>query len=327
MNEKINLTDLVNLLSGKAGISKKEAEVFLKEWFLSMEEGLFEDQVVKMKKLGMFKLTPIKDRESIDVTTGGKLLIPAHYKVTFIPDKDFAEIINEPFALFQPEEINDDVDEKDIIEKDDRVEDTEKETLIKKQFDIEDVKKEEKIEIPDELFVQYNFQAPGRKKRRKTKVFRRKTLIPLLALFLLAGIGYVVYEFVLSNSNFDSGLVRSQDIKTPVQQEGTSLVLEKSIPAVQDEAPVTPEEQLPIKEEPLKKRTIQEGERLTTVALEEYGNKYFWVYIYEENKATIANPDRIKIGQEVIIPPATKYSIDKNNPESVRKAKEINDRF
>ncbi|MDR2691146.1 MAG: hypothetical protein LBB73_02450, partial [Dysgonamonadaceae bacterium] len=69
-----------------------------------------------------------------------------------------------------------------------------------------------------------------------------------------------------------------------------------------------------------RQHTILKGERLNTIALREYGHKAFWVYIYDENRAVIGNPDIVDPGTVIIIPPAKKYSIDKNNPESVNRA-------
>ena len=58
------------------------------------------------------------------------------------------------------------------------------------------------------------------------------------------------------------------------------------------------------------------------MARKHYGDKSFWVYIYEENKAIITNPNRIRPGQTVVIPPASKYGIDAHNSESIRRAKD-----
>lgn len=84
-------------------------------------------------------------------------------------------------------------------------------------------------------------------------------------------------------------------------------------------------------EEPIIKDTVTETTYLTTLARKHYGNYNFWVYIYEENRNIISNPNTIKPGTEVIIPPAKKYGIDKNNPESVnaakRKAAEIYNKY
>jgi hypothetical protein len=66
---------------------------------------------------------------------------------------------------------------------------------------------------------------------------------------------------------------------------------------------------------------------LTLLALKEYGDKSFWVYIYEENKQLIKSPDAVSVGTVLTIPPATKYGIDKNNPESIKKARAKADQY
>jgi hypothetical protein len=67
---------------------------------------------------------------------------------------------------------------------------------------------------------------------------------------------------------------------------------------------------------------MRRGEFLTAIALREYGNKAFWIYIYEENKDHIFNPDNIPVGTMIRIPPATKYGIDAGDPASVDRAQE-----
>lgn len=66
--------------------------------------------------------------------------------------------------------------------------------------------------------------------------------------------------------------------------------------------------------------TIKQGQTLRLISLKYYGHKSFWVYIYEENKSKIKNPNNIPLGTELIIPRAEKYNIDPDNTESVKKA-------
>lgn len=130
MNEKINLQDLSALLAKKAAITKKEADTFLREYFELMSEELINSGLLKIKDLGAFKLAMMEDRESIDVTTGERVLIPAHYKVVFTPDKKLAEVVNEPFSLFETIEIEDDFDmgELELLSKEDTSKDSEQES-------------------------------------------------------------------------------------------------------------------------------------------------------------------------------------------------------
>lgn len=69
--------------------------------------------------------------------------------------------------------------------------------------------------------------------------------------------------------------------------------------------------------------TIRSGVFLTTLARKYFGHKAFWVYIYEENKDVIKNPNQVPIGTRLTIPRASKYDIDANNRTSVEKAKAL----
>ena len=67
--------------------------------------------------------------------------------------------------------------------------------------------------------------------------------------------------------------------------------------------------------------TISKTRYLTTMAKEHYGNFNFWPYIYEENKARLGHPDRIRPGTSVVIPPLSKYGVRVDNPADVAEAK------
>ncbi|MDD4777144.1 MAG: hypothetical protein PHV53_02530 [Fermentimonas sp.] len=71
--------------------------------------------------------------------------------------------------------------------------------------------------------------------------------------------------------------------------------------------------------------TLGKGETLRSVALDLFGNKEFWVYIYQENMQNINNPNVIPVGTELLIPDISKYDIDADNPQSIEKAKEKGD--
>jgi nucleoid DNA-binding protein len=61
---------------------------------------------------------------------------------------------------------------------------------------------------------------------------------------------------------------------------------------------------------------------LTTLSEKHYGSPWFWVYIYEENVARgiIHDPNNIRPGTKVVIPPASKYGIDPKDKAALRKA-------
>lgn len=69
--------------------------------------------------------------------------------------------------------------------------------------------------------------------------------------------------------------------------------------------------------------TISTTRYLTTMAKEHYGNYNLWPYIYEENKAILGHPDRIRPGTRVVVPPLSKYGVNPANPDDIAKAKRM----
>ena len=78
---------------------------------------------------------------------------------------------------------------------------------------------------------------------------------------------------------------------------------------------------------PLAVHRLSDGDRLTLLALEYYGSKDFWAYIYEENKTVMPNPNRLPVGLEVKIPDPRKYGIDADSQQSLDKAKKFADQL
>lgn len=117
MMSKSNISRLAKSISSKRGLTQAEAERFVSKMFEVANEGLQEDKLLKMKWLGTFKVAAIKDRESVDVNTGERIVIEGRDKISFTPDNILKEIVNKPFAQFETVVVNDGVDFSDIDEK------------------------------------------------------------------------------------------------------------------------------------------------------------------------------------------------------------------
>ena len=114
---KISLNDLAQRLAEKSGISLQDAELFIRKMFDVANDGLQSDKLVKMKWLGTFKVMAVKDRESVDVNTGERIIIEGRDKISFTPDNILKEIVNKPFAQFETVVVNDGVDFDEIDRK------------------------------------------------------------------------------------------------------------------------------------------------------------------------------------------------------------------
>ena len=150
---KSSLSVLAKAVASKRGLTQAEAERFIATMFEVAGAGIQEDKLLKMKWLGTFKITSVKDRESVDVNTGERILIEGRDKISFTPDNILKEIINKPFAQFETVVVNDGVDFSDIDEKFANME-REEELLLQKEqerHDDEMVLEEQNAEQPQEL--------------------------------------------------------------------------------------------------------------------------------------------------------------------------------
>ena len=157
MNEKITLQDLVELLSEKNDMTKKNADAFLRCMFDLIEEALTNEKYVKIKGLGTFKLTEVDSSESMNVNTGERIEIQGHTKISFTPDTTMKELINKPFSHFETVILNDGVELEDtpfdIEPKVEEMADEMVEKIIEEpQVEVEPVV-EVKVEVAEEPVV------------------------------------------------------------------------------------------------------------------------------------------------------------------------------
>lgn len=94
MNEKLSFQNIADTLARKAGVQKKVAETFSKAFFDTIVEAVSAGDVVKIKGLGTFKLVEVGDRESVNVSTGMRFVIPGYKKLTFTAEDHVAEVLN-----------------------------------------------------------------------------------------------------------------------------------------------------------------------------------------------------------------------------------------
>ena len=137
---KNSLNVLAEKLAEKSGLSQIESELFIRKMFDVCHQGLAADKMVKMRWLGTFKVTSVKDRESVDVNTGERIIIEGRDKISFTPDNILKEIVNKPFAQFETVVVNEGVDFDSIDKKyEDSLEDEEQEReqeVIKPAVDV-----------------------------------------------------------------------------------------------------------------------------------------------------------------------------------------------
>ena len=161
----------------------------------------------------------------------------------------------------------------------------------------------------------------------------------IVAMLLL--IGAILVIFLLNNQQKNKNEAKPLPSK-PTQQTTPTTVIPTSEPREKDSltiqadsssgtasdtlastptpTPLSASKAQPASSEEAEVVRIQAGDRLTRFSLRKYGHKAFWVYIYEENRSRIKDPDNIPIGTTITLPQASKYKIDARDTNSVNKA-------
>ena len=101
MDEKLTIEELIAGIAAKQNMEQADAEAFVCSFFAQIEECLKKDKYVRIKGFGTFKL--------IDTDSEGG-------RVVYVPEVTVRDIVNKPFAHFQPVELNDGVHFGDIVE-------------------------------------------------------------------------------------------------------------------------------------------------------------------------------------------------------------------
>lgn len=112
----MNIADVSKDVAKKHKLVPQDVERFVTKMFEVVNKGLDADKLVKVKGLGTFKVTAVKERESVNVNTGERVLISGHEKITFTPDAIMKDLVNKPFSQFETVVLNDDVDFSEVDE-------------------------------------------------------------------------------------------------------------------------------------------------------------------------------------------------------------------
>ena len=250
---KSSLSVLAKAVASKRGLTQAEAERFIATMFEVAGAGIQEDKLLKMKWLGTFKITSVKDRESVDVNTGERILIEGRDKISFTPDNILKEIINKPFAQFETVVVNDGVDFSDIDEKFANMEREEEELQLQKEqelqllkgqecHDEEVVQEEQNAELPqeEELFqeVELNEDLPQEAKKSQESLL----------------------DAELQSQEGGQKDELPQEVNTPISEETVALSSElKNAEISEDDIPETSEDNISQTSEDTISKTEENG--------------------------------------------------------------------
>lgn len=360
MNTTIPLSHIASALASMTGTSESIADSFLRELFAAISARLASGNPVKVKHIGTFAptpdglvtFTPDKDIESA-LNRPFEFFEPVPLGDDVTEDM-LAVPIGQPDAPPHPDEEKEKKDEekaeerKDSQPQDEPIPDSDQtpETSPAEDVKVEEAKEEDtaisaieamkatpaiKAIEAVESVPSPNITPTAPPTARHSRHVRRRFIYGLLLGILIGAItGTVATWLILNNRQKTTVIierVRTAENVAPTATDtakaASSAPMETAVPKPEPTANATTRQQLT--------DTIRHDRFLTSMARKYYGEMIFWVYIYEENRDRLSHPDRINPGTVVKIPDASKYDIDRNDPESTARARakaiEIYNRF
>ena len=396
MNKKLTFPELAELLSVATNTSKRMSELALREMFAVISGKLLEGESVKIDGLGVFKVTEVNSRRSVNVNTGEAIEIPGHSKITFVADKRLAEAVNAPFASFESVVLDDDVtadmltaidnaepaepsaepsefselsefsepaaepaepsepsepselsepsESSELSEPSEPATEPAAEPSELSEFsepsELSEPAAEEPAEPAAEPVEEEDAQGGAIHVSQSDDDYyydddddeswwqRHRTLKGFLMGVVAGAALYAAADFAIKYYEDNRKVVSAETIEATDGE----VVAADTLPSDTLSDKASPKDSLkPTASTPLESAkstavkqvtdTVTGSYFLTRMARRHYGNGHFWVYIYEENKGKISNPNNVRPGTVVVIPDAKKYGIDKDNPQSVEAAK------
>lgn len=331
METKITLPQLAKTLAQKQDLTQKDAEAFLREFFDAIIQNVTTDKLVKIKGLGTFKLIEVLDRESVNVNTGERIIIPGHTKLSFLPDPLLKDTINKPFADFQTVIINDgtNLEEMERIPEEEEKPEQDLEPELDLEPEVEQVQEQEPEEenenvqqpvvAPEEkaeevrLVASDESKKPEEEMRALTSAEKWAMALGIVLLCLLSY--FVGYNRLLSPSESapqKKELKKNPELNKDAKSETPAA---KEVPSAPKQSETPASEPAPQKEEvqyaqvpggkyqiigTRKTHVMKVGDYLTKIAVQEYGDKDAARYIVVHNN--LRNPDNVPIGAEIKLP-------------------------
>nr|WP_303255942.1 HU family DNA-binding protein [uncultured Prevotella sp.] len=305
---KSSLSVLAKAVASKRGLTQAEAERFIATMFEVAGDGIQEDKLLKMKWLGTFKITSVKDRESVDVNTGERILIEGRDKISFTPDNILKEIINKPFAQFETVVVNDGIDFSDIDEKFANMEREEEELQLQKEQECHDeelAQEEQNAEQPQKEELSQEEEQPREEEHSQEVELNedlsqeaKKSQESLLDAELQSQEGGQKDEL-------------SQEVNTPISEETVALSSElKNAEISEDDISETSEDNISQTSDDTISKTEENG------IPEEVG---MLISHLKENKSEAEEIERVeeaKVKEEAEVPKAAEAHVEKTPAEA-----------
>lgn len=287
MKISLFMRDLISLYAAQTNLTKEETEIFIREFFILIEETLERDHYVKIKNFGTFKVV-----EGDDNTSSKQVL--------FVPDSFFADIVNEPFSFFEPVVLEVSEEEFDVVE-------TPEEEIapeMEEYFEEEDADIQQ---IPEPEVTAEEPEPQQVVKAEEVAVPRKKKLPVYRYIFYLIMIVFLGGLSVLSVKYYTLRSFRQEvrdDAAGKVHEDKTYDYHEINVINDTVSGKTEADSVIPVESDTsaiMAVHMLKQGESIAFLAKKYYGDSNLWTVIVKHNSSVVKDPD--------IVPPGTLLEI------------------
>jgi len=348
-NRVLVLQDIVKALSHETDTSEALCQSFVKELFAIVAERLMDGESVTLKGVGRFDVDGGEVRFVADPDTAAAInsAFDCFEAIELADDFDGDEPVAEdetpdaaeekaattadetagtedvadenPADGAEPEEKEsqtDGLEESGADSEEEKEEDT-AETDADNETVAEETAEEETEETAEEAeeTVEEEYDDEPQPKRGGCR-FAWGFLAGFVTAAVVAAVAWFCLFGVVKKPSSQPAVIADDTAKVAAADSDSTAAVEK--PQEQSEEKMAePEKESKKAEQTFK---VTNTAYLSNISRKFYGHYAFWVYIYLDNKDIITDPDNLPVGAELRIPAPEKYGIDKNNPESIRRA-------
>ena len=327
MAEHLTLVSLRKALSARSNVSEKVADDFLASLTSTIQEGLQKDGSVTVNGLGTFKLQDMPARESVNVTTGERITIAGHKKVVFVEETK-RPLSGSPLTrerVITPRPMK---ERKGAgLSKEEPIDPIQK--LGEQAEEIKGILSElnamEPTDRPLALTEERPQAEPADRPLTLTEDRNQKQekpfnpwltgLITIGVFAMLLVIAYFILRHRIVNWA-DSMRSNIEQRVSTTPEEPAATDVQAVIPAEEPQPAATAEttEAAPAPASPwmddsrrrftefMPEETVGQDSRLAWVAKKRYGEKAYWVFIYEVNRDRLNAPDHVLPGMKLRVP-------------------------
>lgn len=301
-----NKEKLAELLSEYAGISKEEGIKFLDSFCNVIVKNVKEGEDVEVPGLGTFNIIDTQQSEM--------------RRVALHVSDSMKDEVNSPFSFFEPYKISQLAPVEPIVV----IEEENSTPVVIENNDLETVSASDEIEEKTAEEKTTNVKTTSNKEEsKKSKRIFTYTLFSILSLIVIACTYYIYTNNKVEVVEFDEETTRVE-VKS---MEKPKLIIDED-EIINEPSEIVPVSEVNLFDHRMKDEngsfvmvTLQQGERLTLISLNQFGSKDFWPYIYDVNTDKLKSPSQVFPGMKLCLPDPEFFNIDKNSETSLSAAR------